>query len=369
MLDSNYGDSRLLRPLTGFDPDSVIKRRLIMCVLFFAMLFIAVTATNTGAVNYSLIESLASLFERLWSGSKEAYSAGSSIVLGLRLPRVLMALMSGAVLAASGVCLQALFRNPLADPGLIGVSGGAAMGASIAIVLGASVFPGFFEFAGVYVLPFCAFLGALLVTMLIYGFSSMGGQIVTAYLLLAGIAINSLSGVIIGMLTYLSDDVQLRDLTFWSMGSLGGMTWESLIIVMLPMCLALAFMLSMSRVLNLIQLGEQGARHLGMNVATVKLRILCSVAVAVGSCVAFTGMIGFVGLVVPHMMRLMIGANHKSLLPASMLLGASVMTLADLLARTLVTPAEVPIGLVTSAIGAPFFLWLLVKQQRSNNVF
>ena len=277
----------------------------------------------------------------------------------IRAPRVVLAGFVGAALALSGAALQGLFRNPLADPGLIGVSSGAALGAVAMIVLGgAMALPGvLLPFA----LPLAAVVGAMLVTLFLYAFASRYGRFSIVTIVLVGIAVNALAGVGIGTFQYLSDDAQLRTLTFWMMGSFGRANWPAVAPAMLMVAVAGLPLFFVARGLDLLQLGESEAYHLGIEVKRLKRRIVLCSAAAVGAGVALSGMIGFVGLVVPHLVRLAIGAAHRFVLPCSALLGAALTILADLLARTAVAPAEIPVSLVTSAIGAPFFLWLIAR--------
>ncbi len=297
-------------------------------------------------------------------GGPQADAAGAELILWqLRLPRILMGVLVGASLSVAGAMMQGLFRNPLADPGLIGVSSGAALGAVLVIVL-AERLPIAALVASPYLIPFAALLGAWIVTLLILKLGSLNGAAAVATLLLAGIAINAFVGAIIGLCTFLATDAQLRSLNFWMLGSLGGASWQNLFLV-LPFALILLIAAPRTaRSLNALALGEAEAGHLGFNPRRLKLRIILLTAVGVGGCVAQTGMIGFVGLVVPHLLRLMIGPEHRRLLPAAALLGATLLLLADTFARTIVAPAEMPIGIVTAAVGAPFFLGLLLRQKR-----
>uniref|UniRef100_UPI0033400875 FecCD family ABC transporter permease n=1 Tax=Castellaniella defragrans TaxID=75697 RepID=UPI0033400875 len=273
-----------------------------------------------------------------------------SVLLDIRVPRVLFGCVTGAALAATGVVIQALFRNPLAEPGLVGISSGAALGAVTAIVLAAG---GFAIVAG------AAFLGSLAATFLAYAIGSRYRGV--AGLLLAGIAINALAGSVIGVLTYMATDSQLRDLTFWSMGSLAGASWHTLSLVG-PWTLAvLAYLCAQWRALNALLLGEREAAHLGFELVPVRRRLIVATALVIGPLVAVTGGIGFVGLVVPHLVRMVLGAHHRRLLPVSLVVGALLLTLADWLARLVIIPAELPIGLVTSLVGGPFFFWLLTR--------
>ena len=307
-------------------------------------------ALVTGAVPISL----GTLFEESDAGAFQRM-----VLAEIRSPRVLLAAFVGSSLALAGASLQGLFRNPLADPGLIGVSSGAALGAIAMIVVGSALeVP---DWLDPYLLPLAAVAGGGLVTVFIYLFAQRFGQFSIVTILLLGIAVNALAGVGIGAFQYLSDDAQLRTLTFWMMGSFGRATWPSVLPAVALMVLAGTFLLGQPRALDRLQLGEAEARHVGVDVLHVKRLIVMMSAVAAGAGVAVAGAIGFVGLVVPHLARLMGGAAHGFVLPASVLLGGALMVCADLVARIAMIPAELPVGLVTSAIGAPFFLWLIAR--------
>ncbi|UCP00997.1 iron ABC transporter permease [Metapseudomonas lalkuanensis] len=285
----------------------------------------------------------------------------AELILGqIRLPRTLLGLAVGAVLALSGVAMQGLFRNPLADPGLVGVSSGAALGGAAAIVGGAAL-GGLPDAFAPYLLSVCAFAGGLGVTLLVYRLGRRDGQTSVATMLLAGIALTALAGSVIGLFTYLADDATLRSLTFWNMGSLNGASysrlWPLLIVTLFVVC----WLPRRAKALNALLLGESEARHLGFDVERLKRELVFCTALGVGAAVAAAGLIGFIGLVVPHLVRLVAGPDHRVLLPASALAGGSLMLLADLAARLVLAPAELPIGIVTALIGAPFFLYLLVR--------
>ncbi|MGE8361131.1 FecCD family ABC transporter permease [Pseudomonas sp.] len=285
----------------------------------------------------------------------------AELILGqIRMPRALLGLAVGAVLALCGVAMQGLFRNPLADPGLVGVSSGAALGAAVAIVGGAALggLPPAFE---PYLLSLCAFIGGLGVTALVYRLGRRDGQTSVATMLLAGIALTALAGAVIGLFTYLADDATLRTLTFWNLGSLNGASYERLWPLLLVTLAVALWLPRRARALNALLLGESEARHLGFAVERVKRELVFCTALGVGAAVAAAGMIGFIGLVVPHLVRLMVGPDHRVLLPASALAGASLLLFSDLAARLVLAPAELPIGIVTALIGAPFFLYLLLR--------
>lgn len=277
----------------------------------------------------------------------------------LRSVRVLLAAMVGASLGVSGAALQGLFRNPLADPTLIGVSSGAALGAVAMIVAGDLL--GIPDALRPYAVPAAAVSGALLVTGFLYLFATHFGQFSMISILLVGIAINALATVGIGLFQFLSDDTQLRTLVFWMMGSFGRANWTSVLPAALAMLGGILLLARQASDLDRLQLGEAEAIYLGIDVPALKRRVVLCTAVAVGAAVALSGMIGFVGLVVPHLVRLLLGSLHRHVLPAAALLGAVLLVLADLLARTLIVPAELPVSLVTSALGAPFFLWLISR--------
>ncbi|MEM9620487.1 MAG: iron ABC transporter permease [Pseudomonadota bacterium] len=294
--------------------------------------------------------------------TRQATPLQDTVFMDIRAPRVLLAGCVGAVLGLAGACLQGLFRNPLADPTLIGVSSGAALGAVAMIVLGDALqLP---ALLAAYAVPVAAICGALLVTSFLYAFAARFGQFNIVTLLLVGIAVNAMSTVGIGAFEYLSDDRQLRNLVFWMMGSFGRAGWQTVLPALVVMILAGLILLRQSRGLDLIQLGEADASFLGVDVGRLKRLVILMSAVAVGAGVALSGIIGFVGLVVPHLVRLLIGPLHRFLLPGSILLGAGLMMSADLFARTIIVPAELPVSLVTSALGAPFFLWLIARSRR-----
>lgn len=285
------------------------------------------------------------------------------IVYDIRLPRAVLGSMVGAALAVSGAAMQGLFRNPLADPGLIGVSAGAALGAVGVIVLGTTILGPLTRIFGLYTLPLAAFAGGLASTLVLYQVATRRGQTSVATMLLAGIALAALAGAVIGVLIFKADDRQLRDLTFWGLGSLAGATWTKVAAAAPIVIAALAAMPFLARGLNGLALGESVAHHMGIPIQRLKNATIIAVAAATGACVAVSGTIGFVGIVVPHLLRLLIGPDNRYLLPASALLGASMLLMADAIARTIVAPAELPIGIVTALVGAPFFLWILLRRR------
>lgn len=282
------------------------------------------------------------------------------ILTQIRLPRTLLGLAVGAVLAVSGVAMQGLFRNPLADPGLVGVSSGAGLGAAVAIVGGAAL-GGLPEALAPYLLSISAFAGGFLITALVYRLGRRDGQTSVVTMLLAGIALNALAFATIGLFTYLADDATLRTLTFWNLGSLNGASYARLWPLLVVVLAVIAWLPRRASALNALLLGESEARHLGFDVERLKGELVFCTALGVGAAVAASGLIGFIGLVVPHLVRLLVGPDHRVLLPASALAGASLILFSDLAARLVLSPAELPIGIVTALVGAPFFLYLLLR--------
>ena len=287
-----------------------------------------------------------------------------SVFEAIRVPRVLLGLLVGASLGAAGAAMQGFFRNPLADPGLIGVSAGGALAAVAVIVLGASTLAVWTTAIGAFALPIAAFLGSLGAVALIYGVALVDGRVIVATMLLAGVAANALAFSGIGYLTFLADESQLRTLTFWTLGSLGGATWERIGPAIALMSISIAGLMTLTRPLNCLLLGEADAHHLGVRVEAVKARAALFAALGVGAATAVCGIVGFVGLVTPHIIRLMTGPDHRFVLPGAALLGGGLTVIADLIARLSVQPAELPLGVVTAAIGAPFFFWLLLRDKR-----
>ncbi len=334
------------------------RKPLMMAVLTLLVILASGLALGSGATGVPPSRVLTIL-----AGQSSAPAGDALIVLQVRLPRLLLGLLVGAALACSGALMQGLFRNPLADPGLVGVSAGAALAAAITIVAGDALLAPWIGPLPFSALPIGAFIGGLITTWGLYLVATRQGRTSIAVMLLAGVAFGAMSGAIIGFLAYLSDDRQLRDLSFWSLGSLSGATWTKVAAatpLILPVLLLTPFL---ARGLNALALGEAEAFHLGVPVQRVKAVAIMLVAVAVGASVACAGMIGFVGIVVPHVLRLTAGPDHRMLLPGSALLGAALLVSADTVARTVAAPAELPIGILTAAFGAPFFLWLLLRRQ------
>ncbi|ABF12236.1 FecCD family ABC transporter permease [Cupriavidus metallidurans] len=293
------------------------------------------------------------LLPLLWSPAAEGEDViWRNVLIEVRLPRIVLAITAGAALALSGAVMQALFRNPLAEPGLIGISLGGAAGAVAAIVLGAE---------GLGSVAPAAFAGSLIATAFAYVLGTRRPG--AANLLLAGVAINAICAAVVGFFTYQASDVQLRNLTFWNMGSLAGATW-SILAWLVPLVAVLCALLMRDwRAMNALLLGEREAQHIGFDLKRLRRRLIVLTALLVGPIVAVTGTISFVGLVVPHLIRLALGADHRWLLPNTLAGGAIALTLGDWMARTVVVPAELPIGIVTSLVGGPFLLWMLTRKR------
>ena len=325
-----------------------MSRRVTVSLWLLAALLSLLTFTATGFGALRLPVSL------LWDGSDEALL---QIWLTIRLPRVLLALVIGGSLALAGCVMQGLFRNPLADPGLLGISSGAALAVALWVVLPLSL-P---ALVMLYAPMLAAFLGALAATVAIFLLSQQRNSSLSR-LLLVGIAINALCGAAVGVLSWVSNDAQLRQLSLWGMGSLGQAQWSTLLAVTSLMVPTVLVIWRLANALNVLQLGDEEAHYLGVDVAVVqRILLLCS-ALLVAAAVAISGVIGFVGLVVPHLMRMWLGADHRAAIPGSVLAGASLLLVADTAARTLVAPAEMPVGLLTSLLGAPWFLWLIFRR-------
>ncbi|MFN3938611.1 MAG: FecCD family ABC transporter permease [Gemmobacter sp.] len=297
-----------------------------------------------------------------WAG--ETVPARDRLILWeIRLPRVLTGVLVGAALAVGGAVMQGLFRNPLADPGLVGVGAGAGLGAVTAIVLGGLAPPWLAGMLGWHMVPVAAFLGGWVSTLVLYRVATRAGRTSVATMLLAGIALGALAGAAAGVLVYLADDRQLRDLTFWGLGSLSAASWPKLTAAGPVIALALLAAPYLARGLNGFALGESAAHHIGLPVQRIKSASILTVAGATGAAVAVAGGIGFVGIVVPHLLRLATGPDHRYLLVNAGLLGAALLLMADVVARSIVAPAELPIGIVTAVIGAPVFLWILLRRR------
>ncbi|HDS6850887.1 TPA: iron ABC transporter permease [Enterobacter cancerogenus] len=314
--------------------------------LAFTLVALTLVAASQGAMKIGLSSLADEMYRDIW--------------LNIRLPRVLLAVVVGGALAASGVLMQGLFRNPMADPGLLGVSSGSALFVGIAVVFPLTL-PAVLM---LYEQMIFAIAGSLVVCAVIFliGLRHTHGGMMQ--LLLAGIAINALCGATIGVLSYVGDEQQLRQLTLWMMGSLGQAQWSTLAVASSVILPTIIGTLWLANTLNLLQLGDEEAHYLGIHVRRKRQQLLLLSSILVGTAVSVSGVIGFIGLAIPHLVRMTIGADHRWLLPCATLAGACLLLVADTLARTLVQPAEMPVGLLTSLTGGPYFLWLILRARR-----
>lgn len=359
---AELGEQGVPEPEVTVEPAADEVRRLPLAVIILlglgVLAVLMVVSVSIGPLRIPLSEVWAILAGGPEVGEESGVNPRDvSVVWQLRVPRILMGLIVGAALAISGAALQSLFNNPLADPGIVGVTSGASAGAVAAIVFGGGVF-------SQWLVPLGAFIAGLGVTLLIYVLARPGRTQGTARMLLVGIAVGAGCQALVGFFTYTADDSELQTLVFWQMGSLGKVTWPQVFAVTPVFIVGITLVIFLTRALDVLTLGERQAQHLGLNVRRSRLAVILATALLTGSAVAFAGAIGFVGLVVPHIMRYLVGPGHRALLPASAVVGAILIVAADAAARTIAPPAEVPIGLFTAAVGAPFFLFLVIKEKR-----
>ncbi len=322
----------------------------VMAALFVVALFANV---GIGAVEIPPSQAVAIFFSHLGIDIGVPFEPRTDAILwNIRLPRIVLGILVGGSLGIAGAALQGVFRNPLAEPGIIGVSSGAAVGAVAAIVLGINIL-------GTGGVAVSAFVCGLIATAVVYLVARSYGQTEVTTLILAGIAVNATAGAFTGLFIFIADDDQLRSITFWTLGNVGGATWAAIGPVLPFFLVGLVLLPFWARSLNLLTLGDREARHLGVSTERVRLCVIVLSALLTGAAVSVSGIIAFLGLVVPHIIRLTAGPNHGFLLPASILGGATTLLLADLFSRTVVVPAELPLGVVTGMIGGPFFLWLV----------
>ena len=347
-------------------PLTFSKQRLSRWVLIglsVLLVGIVMLSLTKGAYSIGLSQVIAALIEPFGYHLDAFDLRAANVLMQIRLPRIILSVLVGGGLGIAGAALQGLFRNPLVEPGLIGVSSGSALFAVIFLV----VFPGItsiFPILERLGLPMFSFLGGLVNVFAVYYLGAKKEGENTATIILAGVAINALAGALIGLTLFYADDTALRSFTFWSLGDLSVASWEKLPIAALLICIPSLVLLKGSKNLNALALGEKEAFYMGVNVNRTKVTLLVSTALIVGVAVSLTGMIGFVGLIVPHLMRISFGADHKLVLPGSFILGAILLNFADLLARTIAIPAEMPIGVITSLLGAPFFIGLIYNLKK-----
>jgi iron complex transport system permease protein len=331
----------------------------VLSVLAVVLVIAALLGVSQGAVSIDPAQVIAIIAHHLGVDLGVAYSQQQdAVVWAIRLPRVTLGLLVGGALGVAGAAMQGMFRNPLADPGLIGVSSGAALGAVLVTALGIG-------WLGLMTVPTAAALGAIAPAIAVYLLARHDGRTEIVTLILIGIALTTFLGACTALMTYISGDPQSRDVLFWSLGGLGSATWRSVGAITPFILIGLAAAPRWGRALNLFALGEREARHLGVDTERVRLELLLLTALMTGATVAGAGVVTFVGLIVPHLIRLVAGPDHRTLLPASALAGAALLLFADLAARTVVAPAEVPLGVVTAFLGGPFLLLLLIRTRRA----
>lgn len=330
---------------------------LVLALLAAASLYMGVYAFE----KHSFYEIIRSLISDVGSLS----DADRFVLLELRLPRVVMAILIGSALAVSGTCLQGMFRNPLATPDLLGITSGASLFAALSIVLGSSLKPYLPEAIQFSMLSIMAFVGALATMIAVYNISTTNGRTNVVIMLLSGVAITALGFAVTGFLIYISKEEQLRDLTFWNLGSLSGASWSKNLILVIIITIAYIFLIRKGKALNAMMLGERDAQHLGIPVEKIKKQIVLFTALMVGTSVAFTGTIGFVGLIVPYILRLLFKSNYNIILPLAAFMGSALLLTADTISRTVAAPGEVPIGILTAFMGAPIFITILIKNRKS----
>ncbi len=355
------------RPVPSLNPRAGRGRGWILLVLGGLVAAVALLNAMIGAVPLPAEVVVASLAERVGIDLEVAVTDQQAAVLwAIRLPRIALAAVVGAALALCGAVMQGIFRNPLAEPGIIGVSSGAALGAVVAILAGGSFTGGYLA---AFSIPLAAFLGALVATAAVYLTARHEGRTEVVTLVLCGIAVSAIAGAGVGLAQFTADDDELRSIVFWTLGSASGARWRDLLVILPLVVLGGVLALRLAAALNLLVLGEREARYLGVSTEQVRLTLIVVCALVTGAAVAVAGIVGFVGLVVPHLVRLAMGPDHELLLPASTLGGAALLLLADLAARTVAAPAELPLGVVTALIGGPFFFWLLRRARREQGAW
>lgn len=338
---------------------------LLTCLL----VFILILSSSLGVVSIEAKQVVAILLDFFKIHTGITYSdVHEAVLLHIRLPRVLLSMLIGAVLSLCGLSLQSVFRNPLADPNLIGIGSGASFAVVIFIVFGNFLFPNLIQSLGPWSLSIAAFCGALAAMILVYKMGSKGNKTDVAVMLLAGIAINALGGALTGLVTLSASDDQLRSFTFWTLGSLAAANWTQ-VLTFFPIAFLCFFALPrFARGLNALALGEADAQSMGFKTQQMKTQIMLISALGVGAAVSLSGIIGFVGLVVPHIFRLWQGPDNTKLMPLSILGGAFMLSAADLVSRSIAPPVELPVSVVTSILGAPFFMYLIIKEKKKGNV-
>lgn len=330
--------------------------------IFLAVLLaiLIIFSAGVGAVHLSWAE-IIDLVRHKLGADVSVNSVHEGLFFQIRLPRTFLCVLVGASLSVSGAMMQSLFRNPIVEPGLIGTSAGSAFGAAMLIVLGQNTFFQSFSFLGNLLMPVCAFIGGLTATLLVYYFSASLNRVNISIMILAGIAINAIAAGGTGFLAYIARDPQARSITFWNLGSVSGASWQSVTIVGISTITGFILALRFAKPLNALQLGDTEAGYLGVHTERLKILVILVNTLLVSVATSMVGIIAFVGLIVPHLLRLLKGSDNRYLLIGSALLGAIVLIVTDMICRVVIAPAEMPIGIVTAFIGAPVFLWLLYR--------
>ncbi|MBQ0914152.1 iron ABC transporter permease [Streptomyces sp. RM99] len=350
-----------VRPEAPAGPPPPRARRttawLLTGALTAGLLVLVPVAAGTGAYPIPVGDVLGSVVQRTGLGGTELDRVAESVLWNVRFPRIVLALLVGASLGCAGALMQGVFGNPLAEPGVIGVSSGAAVGAVAAIAFG-------LNFLGTWTVSVFAFVSGLITVLVVYAMSRSGGRTEVVTLILTGIAVNAFAGALIGLFLFFADTAAVNQITFWQLGSLAQATWPKVLAVLPCAALGLGVAPLYARRLDLLALGERPARHLGVDVERLRIVLVLVIALLTAAAVSVAGVIGFVGLVVPHLLRMAAGPGHRFLIPGSALLGALVLLAADLAARTVAEPAELPLGVLTALLGSPFFFWLLRRTRR-----
>lgn len=327
----------------------IFRWKVIVAALVFVLALTVIAATAIGPVEIPFAVVLGTI-----TGLGPTPSpVERTIVLDIRLPRIILGMLVGAALGVAGTAMQGLFKNPMADPYIIGISSGAALGAGIAMIGFSSNF---------YAVPLMAFIMATATVFLVYNIASVGGKVPVATLLLAGIAVGTFMSAITSFILYISGE-NLHGIVFWIMGGLWGRSWMHVLVILPWVILGSAVIFVFARDLNAMLLGEESAQHLGIEVETVKKILILSASLITAVAVAVSGIIGFVGLIIPHIMRLLVGSDHRILIPSSALVGGIFLVWADTISRTVISPTEIPVGIITALFGAPFFVYLLRRKK------
>jgi len=342
-----------------------MPNKLVTYLLLSILLLIILATISLFVGVYTFETDVFSILKSLFISSTEVSEADQYILVDLRLPRIFMAILIGSMLAVSGTCMQGMFKNPLATPDLIGITSGATLFAATSIVLGGVLKAFIPESLHFYLLSLMAFLGSLLTMLIVYKIATVNGKTNVVMMLLTGVAITAIGFAFTGFLIYLSKEEELRDLTFWNLGSLAGATWMKNALLFGVLLISYFFLIGKGKSLNALMLGENDAKHLGVPVEKIKKQIVVFTALMVGTTVAFAGTIGFVGLVIPYILRLIFKSNYQLILPLSAVFGSILLVIADTISRTIVAPSEIPIGILTAMLGAPVFILILLKNKKS----